>query len=87
MSDTGSRSTREYIIQVGCHLTRTRAGGFGGLDITLMPDGHTLIQGPIQDQSALFGILIRIRDMGIPLIAVTYVGQTGDESNHSFEKE
>jgi hypothetical protein len=59
-----------YVIRIGAHLSEARAGLFGNMEMTLLSDGHTLISGPIIDQSALFGILIRIRDLGIPLISV-----------------
>jgi hypothetical protein len=60
-----------YVIRIGTHLGEKRAAFFRGLKITPMADGHTLISGRFPDQSALFGILIRIRDLGLPLISVT----------------
>jgi len=51
-------------------MDERRARQFAGLTMTLMPEGETLLTGPIVDQSALHGILARIRDMGMPLIEV-----------------
>lgn len=46
---------------------------FEGLTISLEDDGNTLISGPIIDQSALHGILKKIRDLGMPLLDVNQV--------------
>jgi hypothetical protein len=42
---------------------------FEGLDITSSPDDETIISGEF-DQSALHGLLNRIRDLGVTLISV-----------------
>jgi hypothetical protein len=43
---------------------------FADLQIVPQPDGNTLITGPIADQAALYGVISRMRDLGIVLIAV-----------------
>ena len=43
---------------------------FEGLTITLEDDGNTLLNGPVLDQSALHGILKKVRDSGMPLLSV-----------------
>jgi hypothetical protein len=43
---------------------------FEGLLITHNPNGETIITGPILDQAALYGLLNRLRDLGIPLLSV-----------------
>ncbi|MCU0486604.1 MAG: GNAT family N-acetyltransferase, partial [Anaerolineales bacterium] len=43
---------------------------FAPLEIFSQAD-ETLIAGPIRDQSELFGTLLKIRDMGLPLVSVT----------------
>ena len=59
-----------YEIRIEGHLNDTRLSEFGELFVTTLPEGQTLISGPIADQAQLFGILIRIRDMGVPLLSV-----------------
>lgn len=40
-----------------------------GLTIT-HSEGETLLAGPILDQSALYGLISKLRDLGLPLAAV-----------------
>jgi hypothetical protein len=44
---------------------------FDGLTITQDENGNTLLSGPIVDQAALYGILNKIRDLGLLLLSVT----------------
>ena len=37
-------------------------------------DGTTTISGPVTDQAALHGLLCKVRDLGLPLIAVRRIG-------------
>jgi hypothetical protein len=59
-----------YEIRLRGHLDERRARQFEGLTMTLLPEGETLLCGPVVDQAALHGILSRIRDMGVPLVYV-----------------
>ena len=43
---------------------------FDGLTITNLESGDVVLGGLIVDQAALHGVLARIRDLGLPLIAV-----------------
>ena len=59
-----------YEIRVEGHLSNKWMNGFNGLSITLEETGNTLLTGVITDQAMLFGVLKKIRDLGIPLISV-----------------
>lgn len=63
-----------YQIRLKGHLGRQWADRFEGLSITLEEDGSTLLTGPLVDQAALHGILRKIRDLGIILLAVNSIG-------------
>jgi hypothetical protein len=62
-----------YQIRVKGHLGPRWTDWFEGLAITLEEDGSTLLTGPIVDQAALYGLLKRVRDLGIPLVSVKTV--------------
>jgi hypothetical protein len=62
-----------YQIRVRGHLDSQWTDWFEGLTITLEADGDTLLTGPVIDQSALYGLLKKVRDLGIPLVSVVQV--------------
>ena len=62
-----------YTFRLRGHLGERRLSRFEGLAATLLPNGETLLTGPVVDQAALHGILNRIRDMGVDLIEVRCV--------------
>jgi hypothetical protein len=59
-----------YEIHIFGHLDDRRARAFAGMDITHLDGGVTSLVGPVPDQAALYGLLTRIRDLGVPLISV-----------------
>jgi len=59
-----------YRIRIKGQLGSQWADWFGTLTITLEDNGDTLLTGPIVDQSALHGILKKVRDLGLPLVSV-----------------
>lgn len=62
-----------YEIRLQGHLDRRWSGWFDGMSLTTDTDGTTVLCGPVMDQAALHGLLARLRDLGLPLIAVTQV--------------
>jgi hypothetical protein len=63
-----------YRVKVRGALGPQWAAWFGGLEIGAEPDGTTTITGPLTDQSVLHGLLARVRDLGLELVAVEAVG-------------
>ncbi len=62
-----------FQIRLKGHLSREWTDWFGGLTITLEESGDTLLTGPVVDQAALYGLLKKARDAGLPLVSVTRV--------------
>ncbi|HRQ36882.1 MAG TPA: hypothetical protein PLD25_03085 [Chloroflexota bacterium] len=62
-----------YQIRLKGQLGAEWAGWFEGLTITLADNGNTLLTGPVADQAALHGLLRKVRDLGLPLLAVNCV--------------
>lgn len=59
-----------YEIVVKSHLDSRRMNSFSGMEITLLPEGQSLISGYLQDQAALCSVIGRIHEMGIKLISI-----------------
>lgn len=59
-----------YEIRIKGHLDSRWAAWFDGLSLTHHSDGTTVICGPVADQSALHGLLQKVRDVGLPLLSV-----------------
>jgi hypothetical protein len=79
MNETRKQSNPEqpnmYQIRLQGHLSSQWVEWFDGLTISLTKNGDTLLTGPIADQAALFGLLRKVRDAGLPLLAVTCLNQ------------
>jgi hypothetical protein len=59
-----------YRFRVRGHLDDRWSDWFGGLAVQRRDDGTTVLVGPVVDQAALHGVIIRIRDLGLPLLSV-----------------
>jgi hypothetical protein len=62
-----------YQIRIKGHLDDKWADRFEGLTLTREDNGETLLTGPVVDQAALHGLLRKVRDLGLPLVAVIHV--------------
>ena len=60
-----------FQIRVQGHLNVQWQAWFENLTITAQPNGDTVICGPLVDQAALYGVLKKVRNLGLPLISVT----------------
>ena len=59
-----------YEIQVQGHLSSQWDDWFDGLRLENRSDGTAVLSGTFPDQSRLFGVLDRLRDLGLTLVAV-----------------
>lgn len=62
-----------YQIIVKGHLDFEWADWFEGMRIMLGNDGETILTCTVIDQAALYGLLRKIRDLGMPLISVNRI--------------
>jgi len=67
------RQPMTYQIRIKGHLGSQWSDWFDGLTITHEEDGNTLLSGPVVDDSALHGLLKKVRDLGMPLLSVNRV--------------
>lgn len=61
---------KHYLIRVKGHLGPEWSEWFDGLTITALANGETLLRGPVVDEAALYGLLGKVRDLGMPLVSV-----------------
>jgi len=59
-----------YEIRVQGRLDQRWSEWFEGLTISYDADENTILRGPLVDEVALHGVLIKVRDLALPLLAV-----------------
>jgi hypothetical protein len=69
-----------YHLHVKGVLDERWSNYFDSLTITSLEDEETLISGPVVDQAALHGLLAKIRDLGLPLLAVRRIETEKDQN-------
>ena len=65
--------SRNYQIRIEGHLSTQWINWFDGMSIKLEEDGNTLLSGQVMDQAALYGLLRKIRDIGMPLLSLNQI--------------
>ncbi len=68
-----------YNIRVRGHLDQSWSDWFEGLAISNESNGDAVLAGSIVDQAALHGLLARVRDLGLPLLAVVQIERDHEE--------
>ena len=68
-----------YQIRITGHLSLQWTEWFEGLTIVLEENGDTLLTGVVVDQAALYGLLKKVRNLGMPLISVIRVNPSQDD--------
>ena len=67
---------RQVEIRVKGQIDETWSEWFEGLAIMHTEEGETVLAGQVADESALYGHLARLRDLGLQLISVNRTGRT-----------
>lgn len=52
---------------------------FENLEISA-ENGETLLRGSVKDQAALYGLLKKVRDLGLPLVSVNRIIQSKENN-------
>lgn len=72
-----------YEIRVRDHLTTGWADWFDAMDLRYEANGEMVLVGQLPDQAALHGVLTKIRDLGLTLIAVNRIDLPKDDNTAS----
>ena len=75
----------QYRITIQGHLADHWSAWFDNLTISNEANGEAILRGPLPDQAALHGVLIKISDLGLPLLAVASVAT--DETSTNYIKK
>jgi hypothetical protein len=67
-------SPMQYRIRIRGHLDPASTVWFDQITVIQKDDGTSELAGPLADQSALYGLLARLRDLGATLIMVEQLG-------------
>ena len=73
MSSGEDHGPGRYEIRVQGRLAPRWAAWFDGFTVTTEDGGTTVLSGCVVDQSALHGLLQKVRDIGLPLVSVVRV--------------
>jgi hypothetical protein len=76
-----------YEIRVQGRLDQLWSDWFDGLTITYDAEDNTVLRGPLVDEAALHGVLIKVRDLALPLLAVNRVEAEGLEQERQNSGE
>jgi hypothetical protein len=77
MSNNQNEEAIIYQIRIEGQLGQQWTDWFDGLSITPGEDGTTLLTGPVADQSALHGLIKKVRDLGMSLVSVNRMKTDG----------
>ena len=69
---TEYRTGNQVRIHIRGHIDKEWADWFENLEVHSTEEG-TLLQGEVLDQSALYGILAKLRDLGLELLSVEQI--------------
>ena len=86
MSNRQNDKVRTYQIRIEGQFGQQWTDWFDGLSITPGEDGTTLLTGPVIDQSALHGLLKKVRDLGAPLVSVNRMETDGSSNPNQITK-
>ena len=66
-----------YEIKIRGLLDESWSDWLDGLAVSPTDEGDTVLTGLIRDQCALHGLLVKIRDLGLPLLSVVQKDPAG----------
>lgn len=69
-----------YEIHVETGLDQNWSQWFDGMDTERVSNNQTRLVGHVEDQAALHGVLIQVRDLGLEIISVTRIDHQPKET-------
>jgi hypothetical protein len=66
-------------VRVEGHLDREWAEWLDGFAVSLTVEGETVLSGTVKDQADLYGLIAKLRDLGLKLVSVNSTGRPAVE--------
>jgi hypothetical protein len=76
-----------YRIRVSGHLDDRWADSHDALTVTREASGESVLTVPVVDQAALYGLLRKLRDLGVPLVSINRAGPDRPGISSDEEKQ
>jgi hypothetical protein len=76
---SGGRTMQRVEIRVKERIDAQWSEWLDGLAITHTNHNETVLTGPFVDQAALYGLVAKLRDLGLPLLAINVLEELDDE--------
>ena len=73
MSEIRPKQPNYYVIQIKEHISPQWSAWFEGLTIVNLDNDGSILSGSVNDQSALHGLLAKVRDLNLTLISVNQI--------------
>ena len=70
-------------IRIEGHLDENWAEWLDGFTLSHSEQDETILTGKVKDQAALYGLITKLRDLGVKLISVNSIPQPGKEESES----
>jgi hypothetical protein len=71
---SGKDDPHQYQITIQGHLHPRWSEWFENMTIAQLTDGTTTLSGPLSDRAAVYGLINKLRDMGLTLLSVEALG-------------
>lgn len=68
-----------YRLRIRGHIDRQWQEWLGNMQVTNNADGSSTLSGELPDQAALYGVISRLRDLGLTLLSVEHAGTRTEE--------
>lgn len=73
MSESRPKQPIHYAIHIKEHISLHWSAWFEGFTIANLENDGSILSGPVIDQSALHGLLAKVRDLNLTLISISQI--------------
>ena len=70
-------------IRLEGHLDESWVEWLDGFTLIHIDNGETILTGEVNDQAALYGLIAKLRDLGVELVSVSFTRQSRKEGLHT----